>query len=116
LPRHGAARPGWPRVASPGGAFRSGRLAAVACSFFAGVRYEDIGVVTQPAERGQGLGMACAGALCAAIQGRGRQPSWSTSPDNTASLRVAEKLGFVLQRRDRLLVVGKSLPEPAQHR
>jgi predicted GNAT family acetyltransferase len=86
------------------GAFRQGRLAAVACSFFVGVRYEDIGVVTEPAERGRGLSAACAGALCLAIRGRGRRPSWSTAPDNAASLRVAEKLGFSVQRRDRLLI------------
>jgi RimJ/RimL family protein N-acetyltransferase len=98
------------------GAFRHGRLAAVACSFFVGVQYEDIGVVTEPAERGRGLSVACAGALCAAIRGRGRQPSWSTSPDNRASLRVAEKLGFVVQRHDRLLVVGQPIPVPARDR
>jgi RimJ/RimL family protein N-acetyltransferase len=96
------------------GAFRSGRLAAVACSFFVGVHYEDIGVVTEPAERGRGLSAACARALCLDIQGRGRRPSWSTSPDNAASLRVAEKLGFSVQRRDRLLVVGQPVPEPAR--
>ena len=93
-------------------AFRRGRLAAVACSFFVGVHYEDIGVVTEPAERGRGLSAACAGALCLDIRGRGRRPSWSTSPDNAASLRVAEKLGFIVQRRDRLLVVGQPVPEP----
>jgi hypothetical protein len=98
------------------GAFRRGRLAAVACSFFVGVGYEDVGVVTELPERGQGLSVACAGALCGAIQGRGRQPSWSTSPDNTASLRVAEKLGFVMQRLDRLLVVGQPIPVSAQRR
>jgi RimJ/RimL family protein N-acetyltransferase len=96
------------------GAFRSGRLAAVACSSFVGVHYEDIGVVTEPAERGRGLSAGCAGALCLDIQGRGRRPSWSTSPDNTASLRVAEKLGFIVQRRDRLLVVGQPVPGPAR--
>jgi RimJ/RimL family protein N-acetyltransferase len=96
------------------GAFHRGRLVAVACSAFVGVRYEDVAVVTQPAERGRGLSGACAGALCAAIRGRGRQPSWNTSPDNTPSVRVAEKLGFVLQRRDRLLVVGQPVPRPAQ--
>jgi predicted GNAT family acetyltransferase len=96
------------------GAFRQGRLAAVACSFFVGVHYEDIGVLTLPTERGRGLSVACAGALCADIQQRGRQPSWSTSPDNTASLRVAEKLGFTVHRRDRLLVVGYPMPQPAQ--
>lgn len=95
------------------GAFRRGRLVAVTCSFFVGVHYEDIGIVTEAAERGQGFSAACAGALCLDIQGRGRRPSWSTSPDNAASLRVAGKLGFSVQRRDRLLVVGQPVPEPA---
>jgi hypothetical protein len=52
------------------GAFRQGRLAAVACSSFVGVHYEDIGVLTQPTDRGRGLSTACAGALCADIQQR----------------------------------------------
>ncbi len=94
------------------GAFVGARLVAVACSFFVGLRYEDVGVVTEPMHSNQGLGTACAAALCADIQARGRQPSWSTSPDNYASLRVAEKLGFVVHRRDRLLVVGRPVPEP----
>jgi GNAT superfamily N-acetyltransferase len=93
------------------GAFVKGRLAAVACPFFQGEIFEDIGVVTEPEHRRQGLSSACAGALCADIWARGRRPSWSTSPDNLASLRVAEKLGFVLDRRDRLYVVGMAIPE-----
>lgn len=92
------------------GAFVAGRLATVACTFFQGEVFEDIGVVTEPEHRGQGLSTACAGALCADIWTRGRQPSWSTSPDNTASLRVADKLGFVLERQDRLYVLGMSIP------
>ncbi|MGH2524013.1 MAG: GNAT family N-acetyltransferase, partial [Anaerolineales bacterium] len=56
---------------------------------------------------------ACAGELCNDILDRGRRPSWSTSPDNLASLRVAEKLGFQLQRRDCLYVVGITIPEPS---
>jgi RimJ/RimL family protein N-acetyltransferase len=34
-------------------------------------------------------------------------PSWSTAPNNTGSLRVADKLGFVKQRDDVLYVAGK---------
>lgn len=94
------------------GAFASGRLASVACTFFVGHRYEEIGVATEPEFRGAGLGTACAGALCRDIQDRGRIPSWTTSPDNIPSLRVAQKLGFSLQRRDRLLVINTSIPEP----
>ena len=92
------------------GAFVDGRLVSVASSFFVGQQYEDIGVATHAEHRGRGLAFACAAGLCADIVARGRVPSWSTSPDNHASLRVAEKLGFVLDREDRLLVVNRAVP------
>ncbi len=92
------------------GAFVKGQLASVACTFYLGEKYEDIGVVTEPEFRGGGLSTACAAALCEDIRARGRQPSWSTSPDNLPSMRVAEKLGFTLQRRDVLYVVGIPIP------
>jgi RimJ/RimL family protein N-acetyltransferase len=94
------------------GAFRGSRLVAAACPFFVGTVYEDIGVATEPGSRGQGLSTACAGAVCQDVRDRGHVPSWTTSPDNTASLRVAAKLGFSLRRRDRLLVAGVAIPEP----
>jgi RimJ/RimL family protein N-acetyltransferase len=96
------------------GAFVGGRLVSVACSFFVGAQYEELGVVTEAEFRGLGLSAACAGALCEDIRSRGRRPSWTTSPDNSASLRVAEKLGFRLERYDYLYVVGRSVPEPAR--
>ncbi|HET6317678.1 MAG TPA: GNAT family N-acetyltransferase [Chloroflexota bacterium] len=95
------------------GAFIDGRLRSVACTFFVGDRYEDVGVVTEPAFRGLSLSVACAAALCDDIHRRGRRPSWTTSPDNTASIRVAEKLGFDFQRHDLLYVVRMPIPEPA---
>lgn len=93
------------------GAFVAGRLASVACTFFLGQTYEEIGVVTESKFRGSGLSTACAAALCHDIWARDRRPSWTTSSDNPASRRVAEKLGFVLDRHDRLYVVGISIPE-----
>lgn len=96
------------------GAFADDRLVSVACTFYVGERYEDIGVVTEKESRGLGLSVACAGKLCEDIQSRGRRPSWTTSPDNTASQRVAEKLGFSLQRRDFLYVIGAPIPKPAR--
>jgi RimJ/RimL family protein N-acetyltransferase len=96
------------------GAFIDGRLASVAVSFFVGVRYEDLGVVTEDGFRGQGLSAACAGELLIDIRQRGRMGSWSTSPDNLASLRVAEKLGFRFVRSDRLYAAGVSIPRPAE--
>jgi RimJ/RimL family protein N-acetyltransferase len=96
------------------GAFADGRLVSVACSFFVGELLEELGVVTELGFRGLGLGVACAGALCQDVRARGRKPSWSTSPDNTASVRVAEKLGFSLERRGRLYVVGVPVPQPPE--
>ena len=96
------------------GAFVEGRLASIACSFYVGDRFEDIGVVTEPSFRGRGLSVACSAALCGDIRSRGRTPSWSTSPDNLASLRVAEKLGFQHDRNDVLYVVGDEVPESAR--
>jgi GNAT superfamily N-acetyltransferase len=96
------------------GAFDGRRLAAVACPFFVGAGYEDLGVATEPQFRGLGLSGACAAAVCQDVRRRGRVPSWTTSPDNTASLRVAAKLGFRLQRHDRLLVADVPIPAPAE--
>jgi RimJ/RimL family protein N-acetyltransferase len=92
------------------GAFADGQLASVACTFFLGVTYEEVGVATDPTFRGAGLSTACASALCADIVARGHLPSWSTSLDNGASIRVAEKLGFTIQRYDSLYVVGRIIP------
>ena len=92
------------------GAFADNQLVAIANIFFLGQQYEDIGVVTEPGFRGLGLSVACAGALCEDIQVRGHIPSWSTSLDNLASQRVAEKLGFAFQRYDYIYVIGSDLP------
>lgn len=105
------------RLAASGyawGAFSGKRLVSIACSFFVGECFEDIGVVTESEFRGLGLAAACAGKLCEDIQNRGRRPSWSTSPDNLASVRVAEKLGFKRHRHDVLYAVGVSIPEPVR--
>jgi hypothetical protein len=96
------------------GAFVDGELGSVACPFFQGQSYEDIGVVTEARFRGLGLSPACAREVCRDIWSRGRRPSWTTSPDNTGSVRVAEKLGFVLQRRDVLYAAGVEIPETPQ--
>ncbi|MFF7726808.1 GNAT family N-acetyltransferase [Streptomyces sp. NPDC008001] len=78
------------------GAFRDRRLLSLACTFFAGSRYEDIAVSTLPAERGRGLATACVRALCTDITARGRSPSWSCSRDNHPSRHLAAKTGFQL--------------------
>src|SRR5262245_40848480 len=95
------------------GAFTGERLVSVACPFFIGSAYEDIGVVTEEGARGLGLSPACAAAVCDDIRARGRTPTWTTSPDNVPSLRIAEKLGFVHHRDDWLLVAGMPIPGSA---
>ena len=93
------------------GAWLERRLVSVAGTFFLGAEYEDLGVATEPAYRGLGLNTACAAAACAAVQARGRTPSWNTSTDNPASIRVAQKLGFRWVRDDCLYVMGlETLP------
>jgi RimJ/RimL family protein N-acetyltransferase len=92
------------------GAFVEGRLASVAGTFFLGETYEELAVATEPRWRGLGLSTACGRALCNDIWRRDHQPSWTTSPDNLASQRVADKLGFRLQRRDVIYVVGREIP------
>src|SRR5262249_14019453 len=92
------------------GAFVDERLVSVACSFFVSQLYEDIGIVTEPGFRGRSLAVACAAQLCRDIQSRRKIPSWTTSPENLASRRVAEKLGFTFQRNDRLLITSSDLP------
>src|SRR5262245_27916926 len=92
------------------GAFVDGRLASVAVPYFVGDRHEDIGVVTEAVFRGRGLSPACAARVIADIRARARIPSWSTSVQNGASRRVAQKLGFVKHRDDVLYIAGKPLP------
>jgi GNAT superfamily N-acetyltransferase len=93
------------------GAFDDGRPVAVAAAFYVGRAHEEVGVVTEPGQRGQGLSTACAAALIGDIRARGRRPSWTTSPDNTASRAVAARLGFVSVRDDVLYAVGVPVPD-----
>jgi RimJ/RimL family protein N-acetyltransferase len=83
---------------------------SVACSFFLGRRFVDLGVVTDPGFRGRGLSTACAVAVAADIRASGRRPTWTTSPDNAGSLGVAARLGFVHERDDVLYAVRTPIP------
>jgi GNAT superfamily N-acetyltransferase len=93
------------------GAFAGGRLVAVACSFFVGARHEDIGVVTDPDFRGQGLSTALAGRVVADILVRGRRPCWTTWWENEASRRTAAAVGFDHHHDEPVFLVGIDPPE-----
>ncbi len=88
-----------------------GRAVSVAVPFYVGERHEDIGVVTDPGFRGRGLSTTCAAALVDDIRGRGRTPTWTTSPGNGASRAVAARLGFRHERDDVLYALGVPVPE-----
>jgi RimJ/RimL family protein N-acetyltransferase len=89
------------------GGFVDGRLISVAVPFYVGERFEELGVVTAQAHRGVGWSTACSAAVIADIQSRDRTPCWSTTPDNTASMRVASKLGFRQTREEMHFMVGE---------
>jgi GNAT superfamily N-acetyltransferase len=85
-------------------------LVAVAVPAHVGFKFEDVGVVTAAAYRRRGIAVSCASAVCSDIRGRGRTPSWSTSPDNVASLAVAARLGFTENRNDLLYAFNLPIP------
>ena len=51
-------------------------------------------MLTEAGYRGRRHSSACTAALVRDILARGRTPCWSTTPDNVASQRVAERAGF----------------------
>ncbi|MGW5256301.1 GNAT family N-acetyltransferase [Streptomyces sp. NPDC004012] len=76
----------------------SGRILAVACTYFRGSRYEDVAVYTVPDRRRHHLALACVTSLCADIAARGHMPSWNCSLHNRASRLLAWNAGFRLVR------------------
>ncbi|MFE5924003.1 GNAT family N-acetyltransferase, partial [Streptomyces sp. NPDC056468] len=87
-------------------ASRKGRILAVACTYFRGDEYEDVGVYTAPDHRRHRLGLACVNALSADIVARGRVPSWNCSVHNRASRLLAWTGGFRLVREYVHFAVG----------
>lgn len=76
------------------GAVVDGGLVALACTRAQAMRHADLGVATAGSWLGRGLATACAALVVAKIQRSGRLPVWSAGEGNSASLRVAQKLGF----------------------
>ncbi|MFF7161212.1 GNAT family N-acetyltransferase [Streptomyces sp. NPDC008086] len=92
---------GGPRGLAAGGhawaaVSRTGRILAVACTYFRGTRYEDVAVYTVADRRRHHLALACVTSLCADIAARGHLPSWNCSVHNRASRLLAWTAGFRL--------------------
>jgi GNAT superfamily N-acetyltransferase len=82
------------------------RCVSIALPLTQGDTYEDLCVFTDPPFRGLGLSPACVVKLIEDVKRRGRIASWSTSIHNKASLRVAEKMGFQVDREDIVHITG----------
>ena len=76
------------------GAVVDGNIVAIAHTYAETDLHADIGVSTVEQWREKGFATAAASLVAQEIQARGKVPAWSCGGDNTASLRVAQKLGF----------------------
>jgi hypothetical protein len=76
------------------GAVVDGELVARAHTSCHSATYADVAIATREQWQGQGLATAAASLVCQRVQQNGRTPIWSTTLDNHASRRVAQKLGF----------------------
>lgn len=76
------------------GAIVNGNIVAIAHTYAETDLHVDIGVSTVEQWRGKGFATAAASLVAQEIQAKGKVPAWSCGEDNTASLRVAQKLGF----------------------
>jgi GNAT superfamily N-acetyltransferase len=83
-------------LAAGGGvcATRSGEVGAMAFTSFRVGRQLELGVQTRPEVRGLGLARAAAAALVEACLAQGLEPVWTCRKSNTASLGLAQRLGF----------------------
>ncbi|WP_420645116.1 GNAT family N-acetyltransferase [Candidatus Leptofilum sp.] len=88
------------------GATLHNQLVAIAQNYALTEGHGDIGVYTLPKWRGRGLAAAAAAHVVEWLQRNGRIPVWSCGAHNQASLRVAEKLGFVENGRRVYLILS----------
>lgn len=89
------------------GAVVDGNIVAIAHTYAETDLHADIGVSTIEAWREREFATAAASLVAQEIQARGKVPAWSCGADNTASLRVAQKLGFAeVARRTYIIPVS----------
>lgn len=89
------------------GAIINNQLVAIAQNYALTAGYGDIGVFTLPDWRGRGFASAAAAQVAQWLQANGRIPVWSCGEQNQASLRVAEKLGFIENGRRVYLILNR---------
>lgn len=77
------------------GAIVDDNIVAIAHTYAETELHADIGVSTVEQWREKGFATAAASLVAEEIQAKGKVPAWSCGEDNFASLRVAEKLGFI---------------------
>lgn len=89
------------------GVVRASRIvSAVTTSAWAG-SHVDLGAVTVPSSRGQGLATASARRVCVALRERGLVPVWAAGEPNPASWHIPERLGFRFTgRREYAVLAG----------
>ncbi len=89
------------------GAVVDGRIVGLAHTYAISAGHADVGVFVLEDHRRRGYATAAASIVARCVQGTGRTPVWSAGAANTASLRVAEKLGFEeVMRRVYVVPVG----------
>jgi ribosomal protein S18 acetylase RimI-like enzyme len=92
------------------GAMAGGKLVGYAASLAAGESYADLGVHVLAPWRGRGIATAAASLVAAVLGSRGLVAVWSTSEDNLAARRVADKLGLAEVARRVILHHGEQQP------
>ncbi len=80
------------------GAFRQGRLLAIACTYFRGGAHEEIAVVAAPGRRHQRLALNCVLALDGDVAARGRTATLTCSRHDRPGRLLAWTAGFRLVR------------------
>jgi hypothetical protein len=81
-----------------------GEIVSTALTAARSANYAEVGVFTQEGHRGRGYASAAAAMVCSEAMAQGHQPVWSAGSHNAASLRVADKLGFVEYGRGRYVI------------
>ena len=87
-----------------------GEIVATALAAARSERYAEVGIYTCPEYRRRGYATSAAALVCKRAQESGQTPVLSVGSHNAASLRVAEKLGFVEVSRSRYVIIKEREP------